>query len=366
MKMNCMKRVWNKMTFSLALLGVAGVASLGLSQEKGNICSIQSSYDSSILCTTPGEVIEFTIRLGDGYSTNNYMLAPQAAALISYGNTLQASFPLKLKMSTGGYATLVATQKTGSSLWQLGKTDFIFQYTVRAGDIGLPLTIAGSAGQTSSGVQFSWLNADLWKVGDVNNTAFNTAVNPSWNTAPQAIWRFGNGYDAGSDKWDFNLSAAGIKVQTLTFDSAMAVNVGDKVAFTLSSTEAVSNTISVYVWSGDTNYFTLYNGSGIGSGSNTVVGVSIPAGSAGSTAFSIYGVKATPGTIPLYISNHYGFDTTGSISNYYVTVPVTVNPTTPTIRVTPTDTGTYTEDDTAPHYLSVTLSEVAQATWLSR
>ena len=199
MKTNCMKKVWNKLVYPLAVLGVVGLTSLGYAQVSGDIASIFSSdgdgnkHSYPNVITTSGEgagTIYFTIRLGEAAGSTKFQLLAQEWANNAYGDSLQGNFPLQLKMSTGGYATLVATKERTESA-QRGRTDFIFKYVVRDGDVALPLTIEGSAGASGSGNDFQWRNTDFWKVGDVNSESF-VSGDGAWGERPGAVWRLGN------------------------------------------------------------------------------------------------------------------------------------------------------------------------------
>ena len=370
MKTNCMKKVWNKLVYPLAVLGMVGLTSLGYAQTSGDIASL---FASDVSGTTKqsysnpnqnqvGSSIYFTIRVGNAAGTTKFRLLPQAWATNAFGTTLQANFPLQLRMSTGGYASLIdVKERTEPAL--KGRTDFIFEYKVRSGDVALPLTIEGSAGSGLSGNDFQWRNTDYWKVGDINSGEFTSTDESAleWGQRPAAVWRFGDYYFAGiGDVYDENLAKSGIMINTLDSSPEMSVNVGDTADFTLSTTQPASSATSLYVWSGDTNYFTVLNGSGIiGSGSNTVVGISIASNATSSTTFTLRGIKTSgDGTIPLYISQRNGFDPTTTNQNYYTTAPVKVIATQPTISVTP-DTKSLAEDNDTPHTLTVSLSEAA-------
>ncbi|MBP5509294.1 MAG: hypothetical protein J6Z49_00075 [Kiritimatiellae bacterium] len=365
MKKNILKRMWNKAAFAAVMLGVAGAVSLASAQSGiGSISSIHSA-DAGSTFTSPGLTVEFTIRLGSYGSGANYGLVPKPSYEAIYGiDTMLAMFPLRLKMSTGGYAELYGVTPLTDS-WNVGKTDFVFRYRVQPGDIGMPLAIEGNAGSSASGDRFTWQNAEYWAVGDLNNANFvNNKETAAWNTYPSAIWRFASSIDESVDTYDVDLSKANIKVYTFDFANAMELNVGDSSSFTLNLRSAYSNAVSLYVWSGNTNYFTLSTQGGIlGSGSNTIVSVTFDANSIASSPFVINGLKTTEGlpggTLPIYASLKNGFDGTTN-ENYYMSAPVTVNPTTPTIRVSPAESSSFfTESDITTHTLNVTLSEPA-------
>ena len=368
MKTNILKRMWNRAAFAAALLGVAGAASLAQSAPPpdGSICSIHSS-DAGRTFTSPGQKVYFTIRLGAYGSGADYGLVPKPSYEAVYGiNTMMAMFPLGLKMSTGGYARLYTTSKP-SGTWNEGKTDFIFVYEVQPGDIGMPLTIAGDAGSDASGDRFTWQNSDYWAVGNLKSSFTNDFDAVAWGEEPGAVWRFGPTPPDSGEAYDVDLAQANIQVYTFDFANAMSLNVGDSSSFTLNLKSAYSNAVSLYVWSGDTNYFTLSTqGGALGSGSNTVVAVTFDANSTASSPFVINGLKTTEGlpggTSPIYASLRNGFDATTTNQNYCMSAPVTVYPTTPTIRVSPAESSTFfTESDVTMHTLNVTLSEAAPA-----
>ena len=356
-------KMMKKVMVALAFLGLTGSA---LAQSiVGDIASIHSVYSGANPCSTPGTDIRFVIRLGDTDADpyQRFELFPKSAYTNYFTiDELKSMYPLKLKMSTGHYATLVETKYNNSGVYE-GKTDFTFSYIVQPGDVGLPLTIAYKSGdENTAGEVYTWLNSEYWNIGDINNNATFKAdprADYAWGSDPVAIWRLGNFSLLPGEVRDATLAKSGIKVQTFMLNETVELNVGDVREYTLTTTTTVEDNLTLYIWSGNPENFFLYNQNGVqGDGENNIVAVTVPAGSSTSHAFKIKGNKATNPTGSLYISNLYGPQE--DASNYYSTVPVTINSTQPTVILNVDNGGEYQESDSVAHYLTVTLSEPAR------
>ncbi len=353
-----------KLMIALAFLGLTGSA---FAQAiVGDIASIHSVYTGANPCSTPGADIRFVIRLGDTDADpyQRFELFPKAAYTNFFTiDELKSMYPLKLKMSTGNYATLVETKYNSTGVYE-GKTDFTFSYIVQPGDVGLPLTIAYKSGnENTAGEVYTWLNSEYWNIGDIseNNPTFRADPRGDyeWGSSPVATWRLGNFSTLPGESRDASLEKAGIKVQTFMLNDVVELDVGDVREYTLSTTTELSDNLTLYVWSGSPENFTIYNANGVeGEGDNKIVAITVPAGTSSSQPFRLKGLKATTPTANLYISALYGPQE--DVSNYYSTVPVTVNSTQPTVILNVDNGGEYDENDTTPHYLTVTLSEPAQ------
>ena len=117
MKVNCMKRMWSKMAYSLTMLGIAGSASLGMAALYGDVSSIMSSYSGANPCLTAGTVIEFTIRLGDTDNTTGLGLgmALSKGFIESMGGAIDA------EDTPGGGLTMVITLRAADERYAIGE-----------------------------------------------------------------------------------------------------------------------------------------------------------------------------------------------------------------------------------------------------
>lgn len=325
-------------------LGISAFGQTGTTT--GDICSIEAnSFFVGRTVTAPGTQITFTIRLGNAGS---YPSAVYSLRYLGDGTEFNMYYDrLALKMSTGGWAYLDSVEPETSPA--NGRYNCNFVYTVREGDFGMPLTIAGEAGNsTNPGMGFTWKNTANYKV---------TVKETPSSTERDVVWRFGGGVSM-MDKDDWTMAMSDVKVQTLKFNETEAYRVasGEELMCTISrqGTLSTDEAVGFALWSSDPSSFEV-----VGANESGIYATSIPSGES-TVTFYIRG-KSPETTANLCLGSVSGPDPDGRINWVNKVVQVTKAPD-PTIKVVLTGGGTANqistyESDTESHELRVTATE---------
>ena len=340
MNMSCMKNVFKRLSVPFAACGMLMVASTTLAQDFGDIQRIfkhpegDPKYATPI--TAPGETVNFRIRLFS--PSGNFQ---KVYVGIGSETTDDLLNPLKMRIVTG--QGLTYARLTGISAINAFETDLEFTYTVRPGDMALPMTLYGNAGSEFTGTPYQFLNDHIWKIRNQG-------------TSSNVVWRFiQNPINA-----DPTFAKANVRLQTVDFESRdWSVQRTTTLLNCLVQTttgQPVSNNVPLYVWSGNTNIARIVEQQ---PGQPSAAVTLLPGES--SHAFRIYGQNE--GTTLIYLSSVP--TVTPGVTNY-VTKLVTVTPAPPpTVGIaldsslTPDALGyvTLTESDEMNNPLRVTLSE---------
>jgi hypothetical protein len=119
------------------------------------------------------------------------------------------------------------------------RTDAVFRYTVRPGDMAVPLRLAGS-GRARDPYRFDWRG---WEIVNVT-------------TSSNAVWRFNQSLMAPSDAYDPDLSGAGLSLRTLAFDASAPEWVSASRTVTwrvLTDRDVGAEPFQIRVWTPHTN-----------------------------------------------------------------------------------------------------------------
>lgn len=340
MNVSGMKNVLRKLAFPFAACGLLMAGMSVSAQDYGDIERIfkfpegDPKYQSPI--QTPGETVAFRLRL--------FNLAGNFEKVyLGSGDPLIADIlnPLMMRVQTGnGYAY---ARLSGLTAVSEDQTDLEFSYTVRAGDLALPMLLYGNAGSTTIGTPYEFLNNNVWVIRNMGNSS-------------NAVWRF----MPSPVNPDPTFAKANVRLQTVDFESEdWSVQQTTTLLNCLVQTttgQAVSNNIPFYVWSGNTNIAQIVEQQP----GQPSAALAILQGES-SRAFRIYG-KGQGQTL-IYLSPSPSM--TAGVTNY-ITKTVTVTaPPPPTVGIaldnslTPDALGyvTLTESDEPVNPLRVTLSE---------
>ncbi|HQA37536.1 MAG TPA: hypothetical protein PLW27_01430, partial [Kiritimatiellia bacterium] len=194
-----MKNVLRKLAFPFAACGLLMAGMSVSAQDYGDIERIfkfpegDPKYQSPI--QTPGETVTFRLRL--------FNLAGNFEKVyLGSGDPLIADIlnPLMMRVQTGnGYAY---ARLSGLTAVSEDQTDLEFSYTVRAGDLALPMLLYGNAGSTTIGTPYEFLNNDVWVIRNMGNSS-------------NAVWRF----MPSPVNPDPTFAKANVRLQTVDFES---------------------------------------------------------------------------------------------------------------------------------------------------
>ncbi len=337
MKTNCMKNVLKKLAFPLVACGLILTGSSAAAAGEGDISKIYSASPDTTV-RTAGSIVDIRFRLRstavNGYFTRQYLggLPIEVADILS---------PFRIRVMTGNgyaYANLVGVDNLAGPAYT---TELRFQYTVRSGDLALPMRLYGTAGATSPGEEFDVSQNGQWRI-------YNSV------TTSNVVWRFTTtGLLDGPPDPTFALQ--NVKLQTIDFETASwSVPATETLISKVTSGSPVSNEVPFYVWSGDTNIAQIVEQQP----GQSSTPLKLLAGASDAT-FHIYG-KAM-GTTLIYLSPE---PAPGVGVTNYITKQVTVTaPPPPTVGVSLPGmdlllaTLTLDESDNPVNPLTVTLSE---------
>ena len=235
MKTSCMTNALKKLVFPL-VAGCCLLTGISAQAQDGNIVEIFTpiEYRGEIFDRV-GDVIPIHIRLHhpDGKYTWRYTglsLLPEVAKYVS---------PFCIRVQTGSttaYARLDSVNDTDEAPYT---TELVFLYTVGPGDLALPMRLYGDAGSSAPGDAFQFMNGQ-WVIENQHD-----------GSAP--VWKYGSTWLGMGDP---TFAGQNVKIQTINFEmepSEYFVTKNREITGTIRSSYVLTNEVTVYVWSGDTN-----------------------------------------------------------------------------------------------------------------
>ncbi len=304
--------------------------------QMGDISKIYSATPATTV-RTAGSIVDIRFRLRstavNGYFTRQYLggLPIEVADILS---------PFRIRVMTGNgyaYANLVGVDNLAGPAYT---TELRFQYTVRPGDLALPMRLYGTAGAASPDEDLDVFQNWQWRIYNsvtTSNVVWRYTVPPLMDGPPDPTFVFQN-----------------IRLQTLDFETASwSVSATETLISKVTSGSPVSNEVPFYVWSGDTNIAQIVEQQA----GQSLTPLKLLAGASEAT-FHIYG-KAM-GTTLIYLSPEPA-PGVGMIN--YITKQVTVTAPPPSIvsislpGMDAQGSVTLDESDSPINSLTVTLSE---------
>ncbi len=285
-------------------------------QTTGDIVSIYSDQANTTY-TASGTDVDIKIRLWGDFRRHSIggieALLPQMRLVIN-GDIAWATLFTLNRIDFGG----------------VYKTEAIFRYTVRPGDMAQPMKIFGTAGSGLPGDAYQF----YWNGWEIRNEA----------TTSNAVWRFNPGLMGSGDVLDENFTKAKVVLRTLNFDnvhSPATVAATESVSWRVTTVNPVEsgNVVDFYVWSPSNNVR-------LGTSPGDPLLVSMPQGTT-EADFPVFG--ESPGVAEIYVQRAKDYQNNGSVgvTNFIKrTITVTAAPD-PTVSVRMKASGTD----------SVTLSE---------
>ena len=260
-------------------------SSEALANGMGDIVSIKSEQANTTY-TASGSTIDFKITLAGRFQLN------------CVGGTA-ALYP-EIRMVVNGdvaWATLYSLSQYTLAAGAFDRTDAIFRYTAKPGDMAQPLKLYCTA---SIPYQFYW---NGWEVR--NSTTLLTAV-----------WKFNVVLSLPSvgEVFDPDLANANIKLKTLSFDemySPVSVNATDAAVWRVTTVNPIgASVVDFYVWAAATNIVQVGSVSG-----QAALLVSMPTG-ATFADFQIRGLAV--GTTDIYLQRTSDYQNNGilGVTNY--------------------------------------------------
>ncbi|MDD4101813.1 MAG: PKD domain-containing protein, partial [Kiritimatiellae bacterium] len=289
-------------------------------QTAGDIVSIYSDQANTTY-TSSGTDIDIKIRLWGDFRRH------------SIGGT-EALLP-QLRLVINGdiaWATLFTLNR--GDFGGIYKTEAVFRYRARPGDMAQPMKIFGSSGSgmlPGNAFEFYW---NGWEIRNETTTS-------------NAVWRYNPGLMGVGDILDEDFSKAKVVLRTLAFDNVLSPN-------TVAATESVNwrvttvnpveagNVVDFYVWSPSNNVR-------LGTSPGDPLLVSMPQGTT-EIDFPVFGVS--PGVAEIFLQRTKDYQNNGSVgvTNFIKrTITVTAAPD-PTVSIrmksSGTDIATLSETDT--------------------
>ena len=309
MNMTKLNNVMKNLVFPLMVGGIlwSGEAR---ANAAGDITSIKSDQANGTY-TASGTTIDFKMTLAGYFKLDN-----------SLGGTV--ALPPDIRMVVNGdvaYAQLYSLSQYTIAAGTVQRTDAIFRYTVKPGDMAQPLKIFGS---TSVAYQFNW---NSWQI----ISATNSAVQPVWKfNVPLSLPSEGEVYDIDLT------SVAKITVRTLSFDdlhSPVSIAATENNTWRVDTVNPVASAVvDFYVWTTGTNILQLGNVP-----SQTALLVSMPTG-ATTVDFPVRGLAIGTTDVYLQRTKDYQNNATLGVTNYIKRSISITTPPAPTIKVTMLDT----------------------------
>ena len=310
MNMTKMNKVMKNVVFPLMVGGILW-SSEARANAAGDITSIKSDQANGTY-TASGTFIDFKMSLAGYFKLDN-----------SFGGTV--ALPPEIRMVVNGdvaYAQLYSLSQNTIAAGTVQRTDAIFRYTVKPGDMAQPLKIFGS---TSVAYQFNW---NSWQIISVTNSAV------------QPVWKFNTAlslYPNEGEVFDLDLAKANITIKTLSFDevhSPVSIAATENNTWRVDTVNPIgSAVVDFYVWTTGTNLLQL------GTVPNqTALLVSMPTG-ASFVDFPIRGLAVGTTDIYLQRTKDYQNNATLGVTNSIKRSITITTPPAPTIKVTMLDTG---------------------------
>ena len=310
MKMTSMKSVIKKLAFPLLVGGMLWSGN-ARADVNGDITNINSPTHGNSLITAAGAQIDFRISLAGKFTLTN-----------TYGGTL-AQLP-EIRMVVNGEAVWATLYST--TMYTIGggvdRTDAIFRYKVKPGDLALPMKLYGSI---TIPYQFYWNN---WEVRNITTTS-------------NAVWKFNTGlsYPGLGEVYDLDLAKANINIKAIDFDdlhndySIPAKETGHTLRVTtVNPTE--SAVVDFYVWTTATNVLQIGNVA-----NQTWLQVSMPTNTV-NIDFPIKGLAVGTADIYLQRTKDYLNNATLGVTNYLKKTVTLETPPSPWVQLIMSATGT--------------------------
>jgi len=309
----------NKVTKKMALpLIVAATMLVGVNAWAqgltNGIASIVSDQQNQLI-TASGVQVDIRITLYGTFEQYALVTTP----------TLQPEIRMIVNGNVG-WASLVSMSPYTASNGK--RTEALFRYTVKPGDMAAPLALYGFAGVGSSpgaSFQFNW---NGWQISQVGNPA----VIAKWVFDP-AGW-------LPSDVYDYDLKKAKVRLKTLAFDDAnspITVAATETVSWRVTTVNPIeSSVVDFYVWPAD------YSLIQVGANPNQPLLISMPTGST-EVDFPVRG--RVPGSTDIYLqrtvdyNNNANNGTLAGVTNYIRRTITVTAPPEPTVRVVMIDNG---------------------------
>ncbi len=313
MKMTSMKSVIQKLAFPLLAGGMLWSGN-ARADVNGDITSIKSDRANAIV-TASGDTIDFKISLAGKFVLTN-----------TYGGTL-ALLP-EIRMVVNGdmaFATLHSLSQYKIANGTVDRTDAIFRYTVKPGDMAQPMKIYGS---TTIPYQFYW---NSWEIV----SATNNAVQPVWKFNASLSWP----NPPESEVYDLDLAKANITIKTLAFDETDSeTSVAAKESghdWRVTTVNPVSTTVvDFYVWTTGTNVLQ------IGNIPNQTAQLYSMATGATFLEFPIKGLAVGTADVYLQRTKDYLNNATLGVTNFIKRTITITAPPSPYIQLIMSETGT--------------------------
>ncbi len=309
MKMAGIKKATKQLVFSLVAV-VTAFAGISVFAQ-GDIVSIKSNQSGEII-TASGVDVEMRVTLNGHFE------------LIDDGGSTTGDALLRMIVNgTVAWARLDSISRYAVSGGATPRTDVIFQYTVKPGDMASPLAVYGNAGSSSPGdaYQFIWNGWQVSQVGDPTTLA---------------VWRYRTDVWIGGDVYDPTFKLANITLRTLAFNDAVSpVNVAatETVSWRVTSVNPIeSSVVDFYVWPDDPSV------AQVGSVPGQALLISMPSGST-EVDFAVRGLAAGSTDIYLQRTADYLNNGTVGVTNYIKRAITVTPPPEPTVRIVMVDNG---------------------------
>jgi len=236
MNVSCMTDVLKKLAFPLVACGMLVAASTATAQDYGDIERIfkypEDAYVTPL--TAPGQKVNFRIRLRSPAGNFDRVYVGLGSETVD-----DLIRPLGIRIRTGREGLTYATL-TAITAYSPQQTDLEFTYTVQPGDMALPMTIYGGEGSSDPGEAYQFINDHIWKIVNMGNSQ-------------TSIWRFVE----NPINPDPTFAKQNVRLQTLQFEAidweVQQTTTLQNCLVKTSTGQAVSNNVTFYVWSDDTN-----------------------------------------------------------------------------------------------------------------
>lgn len=216
----------------------------------------------------PGAKVKFRIRL---YAADYEAPQPTAWQLVHMGTLPEEveevlGYSLKVGVVVSGQlreAEIIEWDSPATIAGGHPYTDLVCQYTVRQGDLALPLALAlkGSTDKNPkipsateskrTETEYYLFNADKWAIvgQDENQNPVNANFYFCDQTTSQAVHAAMPDPTADAPVRDFSLSQANLRVSGLTYTVDETIRTPEKKTATISMTEAPALSTTLYAWS---------------------------------------------------------------------------------------------------------------------
>ena len=312
MNMAVIKKLTKKLAFPLVVAAAMFAGTNAWAQVVSNgIASIRSDQANQLV-TASGVEVDVRITLYGHF---------QQHALVIPDPTLQPEIRMVVNGNVA-WATLISL-----SPYTVGvapRTEALFRYTVKPGDMASPMALFGYAGIGSTpgaSFQFNWNGWQISHVGDPSVIAEWVYDNTGWITG---------------DIYDPDFTLANITLRTLFYDDAhspITVAATESVNWRVSTVNPIeSAVVDFYIWPDD------YSVAQVGAIPGQPILLSMPTGST-EIDFPVRGLAV--GTTDIYLQRTIDFLNNGTlgVTNYIKRTITVTAPPAPTVRVVMIDNG---------------------------